>query len=198
MQKNLGRITVGLSGGVDSAVAALLLQRQGWQVRGLFMKNWEEDDTANNCAAAADLAAAQEVAEHLGFELRTVNFATEYWERVFAHFLAEYKIGRTPNPDVLCNSEIKFRAFLDYALEQGADAIATGHYASLLRNSETTQLLLAKDQTKDQTYFLHRLTQEQLRSSHFPLGGLVKDAVQQYRIPSRVWQYFAPVPTHPG
>jgi tRNA-uridine 2-sulfurtransferase len=175
----VGRITVGLSGGVDSAVAALLLKQQGWAVRGLFMKNWEEDDTPGHCAAAEDLAAARAVADHLGIELATVNFAAEYWERVFEHFLAEYRAGRTPNPDVLCNSEIKFRAFLDHALAQGADAIATGHYAGLAHDSHAVRLLLAADAAKDQTYFLHRLTQRALRQTHFPLGALTKGAVRR-------------------
>lgn len=171
-------IIIGLSGGVDSAVAALLLKHQGWQVRGLFMKNWEEDDTANYCAAAADLAAAQTVAQHLNIELLTVNFATEYWEQVFAIFLSEYKAGRTPNPDILCNSTIKFRAFLDYAINLKADAIATGHYAQIITTTNGPQLTLSIDANKDQTYFLHRLTQSQLNSSIFPLGQLTKTEVR--------------------
>ncbi|HEY5719507.1 MAG TPA: asparagine synthase-related protein, partial [Gammaproteobacteria bacterium] len=135
------RVVVGLSGGVDSAVAALLLQRQGVAVEALFMKNWEEDDDAAYCAAAADLAAAEAVAGRLGLPLRAVNFAHEYWERVFAHFLAEYRAGRTPNPDVLCNREIKFRAFLDFALAHGAQAIATGHYARVAQRDGRWRLL---------------------------------------------------------
>jgi len=170
---------VGLSGGVDSAVAALLLQKQGWEVRGLFMKNWEEDDAAGYCAAAEDLKAAQAVADRLGIELLTVNFSTEYWDRVFEHFLAEYRAGRTPNPDVLCNSEIKFRAFLDYALERDADSIATGHYARVERAGGHCRMLLATDAGKDQTYFLHRLNQHQLCHSRFPLGDLVKGEVRR-------------------
>ncbi len=172
-------VMVGLSGGVDSAVAALRLLEQGWQVRGLFMKNWEEDDDADYCAAAEDLKDARSVAERLGIELLTVNFATEYWDRVFEHFLAEYRAGRTPNPDVLCNSEIKFRAFLDFALTQGADDIATGHYARVEHGPQRSRLLLAADAGKDQTYFLHRLNQHQLRHSLFPLGDLQKPEVRR-------------------
>jgi tRNA-specific 2-thiouridylase len=170
---------VGLSGGVDSAVAALLLQQQGWRVTGLFMKNWEEDDDADHCAAAADLADARAAAGRLGIELLTVNFATEYWDRVFAHFLAEYRAGRTPNPDILCNSEIKFRAFLDYALDRGADLIATGHYARVRRDTAGCHLELAADEGKDQTYFLYRLDQHQLCHSLFPLGGMTKTEVRR-------------------
>jgi tRNA-specific 2-thiouridylase len=169
----------GLSGGVDSAVAALLLRRQGWRVTGLFMKNWEEDDHPGYCAAAADLAAAREVARHLDIPLQTVNFASEYWDRVFAHFLAEYQAGRTPNPDVLCNSEIKFRAFLEHALERDADAIATGHYARRRQDAAGWHLDAAADPDKDQTYFLHRLNQHQLAHARFPLGGLTKPQVRQ-------------------
>jgi tRNA-specific 2-thiouridylase len=172
------RVTVGLSGGVDSAVAALLLLRQGKQVQGLFMKNWEEDDAPGYCAAAADLKAAQAVARHLGISLATVSFAGEYWDRVFERFLAEHRAGRTPNPDVLCNSEIKFRAFLDYALTRGADAIATGHYARRGEGPHGPRLLLGADADKDQTYFLHRLSRDQLLCSLFPLGALTKREVR--------------------
>ena len=174
-----GRVMVGLSGGVDSAVAALCLRDQGWDVRGLFMKNWEEDDARDHCAAAVDLQAAQEVAERLGIELRTVNFASEYWDRVFEQFLAEYRAGRTPNPDVLCNSEIKFRAFLDQALTWGADYIATGHYARSEAGPHGTRLLCPADLDKDQTYFLYRLNQQQLGHSLFPLGDLTKPEVRR-------------------
>ncbi|MEO5343809.1 MAG: tRNA 2-thiouridine(34) synthase MnmA [Gammaproteobacteria bacterium SHHR-1] len=174
-----GRVMVGLSGGVDSAVAALLLQQQGWQVSGLFMKNWEEDDQAGYCAAAEDLAMAQAVADRLGIPLHSVNFASEYWERVFEHFLREYRAGRTPNPDVLCNREIKFSAFLDHALERGADCIATGHYARLHRHNGQTQLLQAADAGKDQTYFLYQVSAARLARSLFPLGGLQKQQVRQ-------------------
>ena len=172
------RVIVGLSGGVDSAVAAHLLIEQGFAVSGLFMKNWEEDDAPGYCSAAADLADAQDAAQRLGIELRTVNFATEYWDRVFAAFLAEYRALRTPNPDVLCNSEIKFRAFLDHALDLGADAIATGHYARVEHAADGSRLLLARDADKDQTYFLHRLTREQLRRVLFPLADLTKAEVR--------------------
>ena len=173
-----GRVIVGLSGGVDSAVAALRLQAQGWDVRGLFMKNWEEDDDADFCSASEDLKDARAVTDRLDIELLTVNFATEYWDRVFEHFLAEYRAGRTPNPDVLCNSEIKFRAFLNYALGQGADCIATGHYARIYRGAGHCRLLLAEDAGKDQTYFLHRLSQHQLCHSLFPLGDIAKKEVR--------------------
>jgi tRNA-specific 2-thiouridylase len=172
------RVMVGMSGGVDSSVAALLLRDQGWEVQGLFMKNWEEDDTESYCAAAEDLADARAVAGRLGIPLSTVNFSAEYWDRVFSHFLAEYRAGRTPNPDVLCNREIKFRAFLDYALERGAGRIATGHYARLARRDGLWRLLRARDEAKDQTYFLYQLDQEQLARSLFPLGDLTKGRVR--------------------
>lgn len=169
---------VGLSGGVDSSVAALRLLEQGWQVEGLFMKNWEEDDDADYCAAAEDLADATAVAERLGITLRTVNFSTEYWDRVFAYFLDEYRAGRTPNPDVLCNREIKFKAFLDYALELGAERIATGHYAGVRCDDGGCHLLQAGDHDKDQTYFLYMLGQKALRHTLFPLHDLDKSAVR--------------------
>ncbi|MBK5967711.1 MULTISPECIES: tRNA 2-thiouridine(34) synthase MnmA [Thiorhodovibrio] len=172
------RVLIGLSGGVDSAVAAHVLIEQGYRVEALFMKNWEEDDAPGYCAAAEDLADAQAVAERLGIPLRTVNFATEYWDRVFAHFLAEYRALRTPNPDILCNSEIKFRAFLDFALTLGADWIATGHYAQIIHASNRSTLHLAKDTNKDQTYFLHRLDQQQLARALFPLSDLSKPEVR--------------------
>ncbi|MBK1647777.1 tRNA 2-thiouridine(34) synthase MnmA [Rhabdochromatium marinum] len=172
------RIMVGLSGGVDSAIAAHLLLKQGHQVEALFMKNWEEDDAPGYCAAAQDLADAQAVAQRLGIPLRTVNFATEYWERVFAYFLAEYRALRTPNPDILCNTEIKFRAFLDHAHTLGADGIATGHYARVLQTPEDARLHLARDANKDQTYFLHRLDQQQLARAHFPLADVTKPEVR--------------------
>ncbi len=173
-------IVVGLSGGVDSSVAALLLQRQGYRVEGLFMKNWEEDDTAEYCSAAEDLRDAQAVAERLRIPLHTVNFSGEYWDQVFAHFLTEYQAGRTPNPDVLCNREIKFRAFLDHARERlGADAIATGHYAAVASDGESCHLMRSADEEKDQTYFLYLLDQSQLRHARFPLGGLEKTQVRE-------------------
>ena len=172
------RVMVGLSGGVDSAVAALRLVEQGWQVEGLFMKNWEEDDTAGYCAAAEDLAQASAVAEALGIPLHTVNFASEYWDRVFEHFLAEYRAGRTPNPDVLCNREIKFKAFLDHALALGSHYIATGHYARNLRVGDRHELHRAGDTDKDQTYFLYLLDQHALRHSLFPLHDVPKAEVR--------------------
>ncbi|MCP5306014.1 MAG: tRNA 2-thiouridine(34) synthase MnmA [Chromatiaceae bacterium] len=174
-----GKVIVGLSGGVDSSVAALQLLQQGWSVEGLFMKNWEEDDDADYCSAAEDLADARAVADLLGITLRTVNFATEYWDRVFAYFLAEYKAGHTPNPDVLCNREIKFKAFLDHALTLGAERIATGHYAGVRCGADGCQLLRAHDDNKDQSYFLYMLGQRALQHSLFPLSGLDKAEVRE-------------------
>jgi tRNA-specific 2-thiouridylase len=172
-------VVVGLSGGVDSAVAAWVLKAQGFEVIGVFMKNWEDDDTDEYCTSREDLVDAAAVADVLGIELEAVNFAAEYRERVFAHFLHEYESGRTPNPDVLCNSEIKFRAFLDHALRMGADHIATGHYARVRQAADgRVELLTAKDVTKDQSYFLHRLTQEQLAPTLFPLGEMIKRDVR--------------------
>jgi tRNA-specific 2-thiouridylase len=171
------RIVLGLSGGVDSSVAAWLLKREGHEVVGVFMKNWEDDDTEEYCTSREDLVDAASVADVLGIELETVNFAREYRERVFAQFLAEYRAGRTPNPDVLCNSEIKFKAFLEHARSLGADRIATGHYARL-RNDGGAVLIKAVDGTKDQTYFLHQLTQAQLASTLFPVGMLTKREVR--------------------
>jgi tRNA-specific 2-thiouridylase len=169
---------VGMSGGVDSSVAALLLLEAGWEVEGLFMKNWEEDDEPGYCGAAEDLADAQAVADRLGIRLRSVNFASEYWDRVFAHFLAEYRAGRTPNPDILCNREIKFHAFLDYALELGADYLATGHYARIVRDARGCHLMEARDRNKDQTYFLFLLGQRALERSLMPLGEIDKPRVR--------------------
>ncbi len=169
-------VVVGLSGGVDSAVAALLLLEQGFQVSGLFMKNWDEDDGTDYCTAIADLADAQQVAAQLGIELHTANFAAEYWDNVFAEFLEEYQRGRTPNPDILCNREIKFKQFVNYAERLGADYIATGHYA---RMDSTGSLRKAADANKDQTYFLQAVPQPQLAKCLFPLGELHKPAVRQ-------------------
>lgn len=169
---------VGLSGGVDSAVAAWLLQQQGYTVEALFMKNWEEDDRDEYCSAAEDLRDAQAVADRLGIRLHTVNFAAEYWDRVFETFLHEYRAGRTPNPDVLCNREIKFRAFLDHALQLGAERIATGHYARTAGDAPV-QLLKGLDPDKDQSYFLYLLDQHQLRHALFPLGELEKRKVRE-------------------
>jgi tRNA-specific 2-thiouridylase len=172
------RVIVGMSGGVDSSVAAWLLKRQGHEVVGLFMKNWEDDDTDEYCTSRRDLVDAASVADVIGIDLEAVNFAAEYRERVFAHFLREYAAGRTPNPDVLCNSEIKFRAFLDHARTLGADHIATGHYARVRPTAEGVLLLKARDTTKDQSYFLHQLTQEQLAPVLFPLGDMAKREVR--------------------
>ncbi len=173
------RIAVGISGGVDSSVAALLLKQQGHQVFGLFMKNWEEDDRDGYCGAAEDLEDARRVCERLDIPLHTVNFSADYWDRVFEHFLAEYRAGRTPNPDVLCNREIKFKSFLEHARDLGADKIATGHYARIRETAEGFQLLAARDANKDQSYFLHLLDQPQLAASCFPLGDLEKSRVRE-------------------
>jgi tRNA-uridine 2-sulfurtransferase len=173
------KIVVGLSGGVDSAVAALLLKRAGHEVLGLFMKNWEDDDDGEYCSTREDLVDAASVAERIGIELEAVNFAAEYRERVFASFLAEYRAGRTPNPDVLCNAEIKFKAFLDHAIALGAGKIATGHYARLAEHGGRFELLKGLDPSKDQSYFLHRLTQAQLARTLFPVGHLHKSEVRR-------------------
>ena len=172
------KVIVGMSGGVDSSVSAHLLKEQGYEVIGLFMKNWEEDDTDEYCSAAVDVADAQAVCERLGIELHTVNFAAEYWDRVFEHFLVEYRAGRTPNPDILCNKEIKFRAFLDYALELGADYIATGHYARRDTRDGEQLMLRGVDDNKDQTYFLYTLGQNALSRTLFPVGALPKPEVR--------------------
>jgi tRNA-uridine 2-sulfurtransferase len=171
-------IIVGMSGGVDSSVAALRLLQKGYRVEGLFMKNWEDDDEPGYCAAAEDLADAQAVCDLLDIPLHKVNFAHHYWDRVFKHFLQEYQAGRTPNPDILCNKEIKFRAFLDYAGKLGAARIATGHYARIGRDGERYTLLTGLDTNKDQTYFLHTLDQAQLSHSLFPVGEMEKDRVR--------------------
>jgi tRNA-specific 2-thiouridylase len=172
------RIIIGMSGGVDSSVTALLLQQQGYDVQGVFMKNWEGDDTAEHCAAEDDLRDARQVCETLGIPLQGVNFADQYWDRVFEYFLQEYRANRTPNPDILCNREIKFKAFLDYALAQGADYIATGHYARIGREGDSYTLLRGKDVNKDQSYFLYTLGQAQLARSLFPIGELEKAQVR--------------------
>jgi len=169
------RVIVGLSGGVDSALSALLLQQQGYAVEALFMKNWDEDDGTEYCTAKADLADAELICQRLGIRLHTANFAAEYWDNVFEHFLAEYGAGRTPNPDVLCNREIKFKVFVDYARVLGADWIATGHYA----RRQGTRLLKGRDPAKDQSYFLHAVPGEQLAACLFPLGDMEKSAVRE-------------------
>ena len=173
------RIVVGMSGGVDSSVAALLLKRRGFDVVGLFMKNWEEDDDDQYCSTRQDLVDCASVAEVIGIELEAVNFSVEYKERVFSAFLAEYSAGRTPNPDVLCNAEIKFKAFLDHALALGAKHIATGHYARIREYGGAYELLKAVDSAKDQSYFLHRLSQAQLARVMFPLGEMKKTEVRR-------------------
>lgn len=168
-----------MSGGVDSSVAAWLLKQQGYEVVGLFMKNWEDDDSEEYCSARQDWLDVVSVADILGIDVEAVNFAAEYRERVFSDFLREYAAGRTPNPDVLCNAEIKFKAFLDHAISLGANLIATGHYARVKHNDQEVQLLKAVDTTKDQSYFLHRLTQMQLSKVLFPLGEITKKEVRQ-------------------
>jgi tRNA-uridine 2-sulfurtransferase len=177
------RIVVGMSGGVDSSVAALLLKREGYDVVGLFMKNWEDEDDDEYCSTREDLVDVASVADRIGIELEVVNFSVEYRERVFGEFLREYSAGRTPNPDVLCNAEIKFRAFLDHAIAMGAQRIATGHYAGVRAVSEAGgsryELVKAADRAKDQSYFLHRLTQEQLGRVMFPLATLRKPEVRR-------------------
>lgn len=176
-KSSLSHIIVGMSGGVDSSVSAYLLKSAGHHVEGIFMKNWEGDDTTSYCSAAQDLADAQAVCDRLSIQLHTVNFATTYWERVFSHFLREYRAGRTPNPDILCNKEIKFNVFLEYAKQHGADFIATGHYARLSQGKEK-QLLKGSDPQKDQSYFLYALNEAQLAQSLFPVGNLTKHHVR--------------------
>jgi len=173
------KIVVGLSGGVDSAVAALLAKRAGHDVVGLFMKNWEDDDDDEYCSTREDLIDAVSAAEKIGIDVEAVNFAAEYRERVFASFLAEYGAGRTPNPDVLCNAEIKFKAFLDHAIALGAQKIATGHYARVEERDGAYVLLKGLDPSKDQSYFLHRLNQAQLARTLFPVGHLHKSEVRR-------------------
>lgn len=173
-------IVVGMSGGVDSSVTALLLLEQGHQVTGLFMKNWEEDDGTEYCTAMQDLADAQQVCDKLGIELKTVNFAAEYWDEVFEVFLSEFKAGRTPNPDILCNKYVKFKAFLDYATQDlGADYIATGHYARVSENAGEYFLLKGLDPDKEQSYFLYSLKKRELAQTLFPIGHLHKKEIRQ-------------------
>ncbi|MEM5427627.1 tRNA 2-thiouridine(34) synthase MnmA [Cupriavidus oxalaticus] len=174
------RVVVGMSGGVDSSVTAWLLKQQGYEVIGLFMKNWEDDDDSEYCSTRQDWLDVVSVADLIGVDVEAVNFAAEYKDRVFADFLREYSAGRTPNPDVLCNAEIKFKAFLDHAMSLGAETIATGHYARVRQNAAGGfELLKALDHTKDQSYFLHRLNQAQLSRTLFPLGEIPKTRVRE-------------------
>ncbi|MFZ6675105.1 tRNA 2-thiouridine(34) synthase MnmA [Undibacterium sp. Xuan67W] len=173
------RVVIGMSGGVDSSVSAWLLKEQGYEVIGLFMKNWEDDDDSEYCSSREDWIDAVSVADVVGVDIEAVNFAAEYKDRVFAEFLREYQAGRTPNPDVLCNAEIKFKAFLDHAMKLGADYIATGHYARVREVNGEFQLLKALDASKDQSYFLHRLNQAQLCKTLFPLGEIQKTDVRK-------------------
>ena len=175
MMKSIKKIIVGMSGGVDSSVAAYLLKQAGHHVEGVFMKNWEDNDTDSYCPSAEDMADAQKVCDKLGIELRMVNFASEYWKNVFSYFLQEYRAGRTPNPDVLCNREIKFKAFLEFAKQSGADYIATGHY---VRKNTENRLLKGSDPAKDQSYFLYALNHQQIADSLFPVGELSKPEVR--------------------
>ncbi len=173
------KVVIGMSGGVDSSVSAWLLKEQGYEVVGLFMKNWEDDDDGEYCSARQDWLDAVSVADVIGIDIEVVNFAAEYKERVFSEFLREYEAGRTPNPDVLCNAEIKFKAFLDHAVSLGAEQIATGHYARVRENNGLFEMMKAVDDTKDQSYFLHRLNQKQLSKAIFPLGEIRKTEVRK-------------------
>jgi tRNA-specific 2-thiouridylase len=173
------KVVVGMSGGVDSSVTAWLLKQAGYEVVGLFMKNWEDDDDSEYCSTRQDWIDVVSVADLIGIDVEAVNFAAEYKDRVFAEFLREYSAGRTPNPDVLCNAEIKFKAFLDHAISLGAETIATGHYARVREVDGRFELLKAKDLTKDQSYFLHRLNQAQLSKTLFPLGEIPKTQVRE-------------------
>lgn len=174
------RVVVGMSGGVDSSVTALILKEQGYDVVGIFMKNWDDSDDSGFCSSTEDYKDVALVADQIGIPYYSVNFEKEYWDKVFTYFLEEYKKGRTPNPDVMCNKEIKFKAFLEYAMELGADYVATGHYARISRDKNgVSHLLRGVDGNKDQTYFLNQLSQEQLSKVMFPLGELEKDKVRE-------------------
>jgi tRNA-uridine 2-sulfurtransferase len=179
MTKSKGRVVVGLSGGVDSAVSAHLLKQQGYEVIGIFMKNWEDDDDSEFCSSNVDFVDAAAVADVVGIEIEHVNFAADYKDRVFTEFVREYQAGRTPNPDILCNAEIKFKSFLDHAMRLGAEKIATGHYARVREQEGQFQLLKGLDTGKDQSYFLHRLNQQQLAKTLFPVGELHKTEVRR-------------------
>ena len=168
------KVVVGISGGVDSSVAALLLKQQGYDVVGIFMKNWDETDDDGVCTAEEDYKDAVAVANEIGIDYYSINFEKEYYDRVFTYFLDEYKKGRTPNPDIMCNKEIKFKAFLDFAMKLGADYVATGHYARIERGDDGVKLLRGLDNNKDQTYFLSQLTQDQIKNVMFPVGELQK------------------------
>ncbi len=172
------KVILGLSGGVDSSVAGYLLKQAGYDVEAVFMKNWQADDDDKHCTAETDLADAQIVSQKLGIRLHTLNFAKEYWYDVFSHFLDEYKKGRTPNPDILCNKEIKFKAFYKHALSLGADYIATGHYAQTRRENGNSLLIKGKDQNKDQSYFLHAINQPALSKTLFPIGEYTKKEIR--------------------
>lgn len=178
-EKNPERVIVGMSGGVDSSVSALLLLEQGYEVEGLFMKNWDEDDGTEYCTAKQDLADAQNVCNKLGIKLHTANFASEYWDNVFEHFLQEYKAGRTPNPDILCNREIKFKVFIEYAQILGAQKIATGHYAKTRVQGGETCLVKGSDPNKDQSYFLHAVGGKEFAQTLFPVGCIEKPLVRE-------------------
>jgi tRNA-specific 2-thiouridylase len=178
-QNSASKVIVGMSGGVDSSVAALLLKEQGYRVEGLFMKNWEEDDGTEYCTAKEDFADAKAVADKLGITLHGANFAAEYWDNVFEHFLAEYRAGRTPNPDILCNREIKFKAFLEYATFLEADYIATGHYTRRAESNGKATLLKGLDANKDQSYFLHAVGHAELEKTLFPVGEIEKPEVRR-------------------
>lgn len=173
------RVVVGMSGGVDSSVTALLLKEQGYDVIGIFMKNWDDTDENGVCTATEDYKDVAKVADQIGIPYYSVNFEKEYWDRVFEYFLAEYRLGRTPNPDVMCNKEIKFKAFLDYAMQLGADYVATGHYAQVETDENgVVHMLRGIDNNKDQTYFLSQLSQAQLAKTMFPLGSMEKSEVR--------------------